>query len=310
MKKVILLLLISIFVISGVLVADYVINSGFKTVKVQSVFTTTVEDYVELSGEVTEEIKREIKADFPLEITAMYAEVGDKVTKGQKLAELDDASLINKLEFSMIESNAPESFESIISQVRHLDKSIYSPIDGVISYVGYQEGDTIAIEKSLFTVTDTENLKVRSKISSDIINEIYLNQKVIIYSENEAINGKISKIYPVAEKTDLNNLSFIAFEITPENSDKLTCGTVVEIKLLNEVFNDVIVIPFDSVMFDDEYPYVYVEVSGYAVKKRVVIGKEFETTVEIKEGLSRNDKLLTEPKKYNIKNGDKITYGE
>lgn len=310
MKKIFFLLIISFSIISGLLVAEYMINSGFKDVDVENVIATTVEDYIELTGEVTEQNKREIKLDFPLKITKLYAEVGDKVKAGQKLADTDNTSLLKKLELAMVESLNPESFVNIISTVKYQNKEILSPINGVISSVNINEGDAATPDQPVITVTDTENLKVRSKISENSFREIYIGQNVLIYSDNSMINGKITKIYPVAQKIEGDKLSFVAFEITPDSCEDLTCGTVVQLKLCSEIFENVVVIPFESVMFDEEHPYVYVNVSGYAVKKRVVLGKEFETTVQIKEGLSEKDKLVINPKKYNLKNGDKLSDGE
>lgn len=310
MKKTFLILIISVAVISGILTAEYAINSGFKDVRTEAVSKTTMESYIELTGDVIETNKREIKVEFPFVLSRLYVSVGDEVSKGEKLAVLDKEPMLKKLELAMAEASAPDSFESVIATVKSYKDEITSPIKGVISQLNCTEGGEISAERPVIVIKDTENLIVRTKIPSDGFKEIYLNQKVIIYSDTSAVNGKITKIYPTAEKSEGDSRSFVAFEITPESCEDLTCGAAVDLKLCSEVFEDVVVIPFDSVMFDEEYPYVYVNISGYAVKRRVVLGKEFETTVEIKEGLSENDRLVLSPKSSNIKNGDKLSDGE
>lgn len=310
MKKAIIIICTAVSVICGVLIAEYMINSDFKDVDTTTVSTSTVEDFIELTGEVKEVNKRELKYDFPVGISKLYVDIGSKVEAGARLADFDKSSLLNKFEIAKLNSSDSKSFENVIASLKSAPESLYSPIKGVVSEVYCKEGADIFSDKPLIVITDTENLVVRAKVSSDSFSEIYLGQKALIYSDEYAVPGEVSKIYPTATKSESDGLSWISFEITPEESKNLKCGTAVDLKVCSATYENVVIIPFDSVMFDEEYPYVYVNVSGYAVKKRVVLGKEFDTSVEIKSGLSVDDKLVMSPKKYNIKNGDKLSDGE
>ncbi len=304
------LLSCSLSVILGIFVAEYVINSDFKTVSVSGITRSTIENYIELTGEVKEINKREIKIDYPVEIKKIYVDIGEKVKKGQKIAEIDKESLLTKFEFAMAESSSKDNYENIITSLKYYPEIIESPINGVVSDILISEGETCAMDIPVFIVTDLENLVVRTKIKSDRLSNINLGQKALICLKDNTVTGKISKIYPSAEKDINENLSSVSFEITPDDSKNLICGTVVDVKIANETLEDIVVVPFDSVMFDESMPYVYINKSGYAVKRQVITGKEFETTIEIKAGLSEKDKLILNPRKYNLKNGDKISDGD
>ena len=67
------------------------------------------------------------------------------------------------------------------------------------------------------------------------------------------------------------------------------------------------IIPFDSVMLDEATPYVFINRYGYAVKRYVNLGEEYETDVEVLSGLNADEKLILNPKIQELKEGDKLS---
>lgn len=309
MKKIILTILVSISVIFGIMLADYIINNSFKSVDTKTVSKTSKENYIELKGVVKEINKREIKLNYPLTIKKLYVSVGDKVNQGQKLADINKNNFIKKMYLAQANSSSPSSFDNIILDILNHDDYIYSPINGIVSNIYVNEGSDCSIEFPVIEITDTENVIIKSRIKSGSLTEIHLNQSVYIITDEITLKGSISKIYPIAYENE-DKSSYVNFDIVPEKSANLICGSSVNIKIIKELFDNILVVPYDSVVYDNNIPYVYVDESGYAVKRRVVLGNEFDTSVEIKSGLSEKDRIILEPLKYNLNNGDKLSDGE
>lgn len=309
MKRVLITIFASVSVILGIMTADYIINNNFKSVNSIVVSKTSKENYIELKGSVKEINKREIKLNYPFTVKKLYVSVGDKVNRGQKLADMDKNSFIKKMYLAQANSSQPKSFDNIILDVLNHEENIFSPIQGVVSNIYVNEGSDCTIDFPVIEITDTENVIIKSRIKSGSLTEIYLNQPVYIITGEMSLKGYISKIYPLAYENE-DKSCYINFDIIPEKSENLICGSSVDIKIIKELFDNIMVIPFDSVVYENDIPYVFVEESGYAVKKRVILGNEFDTSVEIKSGLSEKDRIILEPLKYNLNNGDKLSDGD
>ena len=164
MKRAVIAIVISLVVVCGMMVAEFIINSDFIDVDTVSVATSTIEDYIELTGDVKERNKQEIRYDFPVNISKIFVEVGEEVSKGEKLMSLDKTSLMNRFEMAKAESSDSETYDKLISSLEHSPESICSPIDGVVSELYVSENSEVPLNSPVITITDMENLVIRSKI--------------------------------------------------------------------------------------------------------------------------------------------------
>lgn len=308
MKKIILTVLLSSLILLSFAVADYVVNKDFTVVKIQNVTSEKKYKYIKADGVVSELNNRDITIEYPFKTEKIYVKVGDSVIKNQKLIMLDKDYLKNKAVFEWhLEGDA---LNNIIAGIDNHNSYIESPINGVITSINTKEGAILSTLNPVISVSDLENLIISSFIPESIISNIYQGQNVQISGKafEGIIDGKVIKIYPTAEKNDNNAAqTFIRVDIHPEKNNFLKPGINVELEFEKSLTDNSLIIPFDSVMFDENNPYVYINRMGYAVKKYVNLGEEFETDVEILDGISENDMLILNPKIKNLKNGSKLS---
>jgi HlyD family secretion protein len=114
MKKVIIISVIVLLVIGGIVgIATFLKDeSAFSfsqgvtyPVKAQKIEKGSISTKVSASGLIEEIEKSEVYIDTPLKVTKLLVNVNDKVTKGQKLMELDMDELISQLEKLKIDRN-------------------------------------------------------------------------------------------------------------------------------------------------------------------------------------------------------------
>ena len=95
--------------------------------------------------------------------------------------------------------------------------------------------------------------------------------------------------------------------LIPNEENKLVSGMFADV-----LFNDArtessrLLIPFKSVTFEQSNAYVYVVKNNRAVKTKVTLGETSGNEVEIIDGLSQGDKIITTGSK-NVSDGDTIT---
>ncbi len=258
---------------------------------------------------------------------------GDRVNRGSVLAVLDDRdALINekrakitymqqKLEFD----RQKEIFEkNLISKEEYeklkfnLEKSkldweqsklllsytrITSPISGLVAKRYIKIGNKINTNQLAFYVIYTKEKIAIINVPEQEKDQIFLNQKAIISSGNKVLNGYIKRISPAIDPESGT------FKITIEVKDKkniMVVGQFVNVKIIKKVHNDVILVTKDVLMFEGDRVFVFIiDKDNLAFKKEVKTGFDDGSNVEIAEGLTTNDKLVSAGKN-SLKNKSKV----
>jgi membrane fusion protein (multidrug efflux system) len=171
-----------------------------------------------------------------------------------------------ELAVSMVEVSklAVESTEEDL-----LDTKIYAPAEGQISRRHVSLGETINPAAMLFELIQLQPIKVVTEITEPYLAEVTSAQKVDLQFDAfpaEAFSGSVYKIQPVAS---VESGSF-PLEIRISNQlRRLQAGMIARIQLRGKVFDQVLVVPLESVVNSQGEDYVFVVVEGLA-HKRVV----------------------------------------
>ncbi len=180
------------------------------------------------------------------------------------------------------------------------------PFDGTVTEKFLEEGNYTSPSQRILTIADLSKVYVTVSLTAEELSFVKLGQNVKITApggiEKE---GKISKVLPtldpVSKKIEVKIL------IPNENND-----------LISGMFTDVIfkdaktesprlLIPFKSIIFEQNTSYAYVVQNNKAVKTEVVLGETSGNEVEITDGLSQGDRIITTGAKL-VKDGDTVTF--
>ncbi len=308
MRKTVITFIFTFVVLSGILVADYTINNNFIMVKTEPVMSKKMNKYINATGVCHEQNKREIRVDLPLYVDKIYVSVGDKITKGQKILKLNKESFSNRLNLQSVTVSSVNN-DNLIAKINNFDEEISSPINGVVTKLNVYEGAEINISLPVMVISDLDNLIIKASVPENIISDIYVGQTVHISNDSfsDKIKGEVVKIHPVGEKKDMfSSQSFITVDVMAEDYSNIRPETTLSLEFLKKEKKNNIIIPFDAVMFDEENAYVFIDNLGYAVKRYVNLGEEYDIDVEVISGIKEGDKLILNPKINKIKEGDKI----
>ena len=287
-------------------------------------YTSTVQAYV----------KNNIAPQMSGRITKINVEIGDNVTKGQVLAEMDKTSLLQaqlQLQNQAVELQrlktlyeaggvSKSDFEAVElaynvakSQVENLEENtvLRSPVNGVVTARNYDAGDMYAMSAPIYTVEQIKPVKLLVAISESEYTKVKKGDSVEITADavpGKTFFGKVDKIYPTI---DAATRTFTAEVVVDNNYSTLRPGMFARVTVdfgsnFNVVIPDVAVVKQQG--SGERFVYV-LNADGTVTYQEIVLGRRMGTEYEVLEGLSDGAKIVTGGM-IRLKDGIKVTVNE
>lgn len=241
----------------------------------------------------------------------------DNAVSGQESMKKQNKEQISNAENALetAESNRKKSVREAQKQVDEAEKNlekcaVTAPIDGVVTAVGIQEGDTYS-GGTMFQIDDTSSYIVTTTVDEYDISSVSVGQRVVILTEatgEDEIEGKIVSVAPSTGSTSVSSgsqggtaqmagtsdsSSGYEVKIAVNSSDeRLRMGLTAKCSIILEEVEDVYAVPYDAIhKKEDGSSVVYVaDKSGDNESSREVAvtqGMESDYYVEISgDGLS------------------------
>lgn len=136
MKKIIIISIIVVLVIVGVVGISKTFGKGFQSVfnqgviypvKAHKIEKGSISSTVSATGQIEEVEKSEVYVETPLKINNLLVSLNDKVTKGQKLMELDMDDLVSQLEKLKIDRNVQKlsiNSPAVEAEIKRAESSV------------------------------------------------------------------------------------------------------------------------------------------------------------------------------------------
>ena len=285
-------------------------------VKLENVTARQVDQISEYTATVEAEVKNNIAPASPIRIDHIYVEVGDKVNKGQKLVQMDAASLKQsklqldnqEIEFKRLDElykvggvsksewdASKMSLDVKKTSYRNLleNTSLLSPINGIITARNYDNGDMYNGNTPVLVVEQVVPVKLLINISENYFSKVkkgaLVKVKLDVF-EGELFNGKVSLIYPTVDATTRT----FPVEVTLDNKDmKVRPGMFARVEV-NFGSENHVVVPDLAVVKQagsgDRYVFVYEK--GKVRYQKVELGRRMGTEYELISGVSNNSQVV------------------
>ena len=285
-------------------------------VKLENVTARQVDQISEYTATVEAEVKNNIAPASPIRIDHIYVEVGDKVNKGQKLVQMDAASLKQsklqldnqEIEFKRLDElykvggvsksewdASKMSLDVKKTSYRNLleNTSLLSPINGIITARNYDNGDMYNGNTPVLVVEQVVPVKLLINISENYFSKVKKGAPVKVkldVFEGELFNGKVSLIYPTVDATTRT----FPVEVTLDNKDmKVRPGMFARVEV-NFGSENHVVVPDLAVVKQagsgDRYVFVYEK--GKVRYQKVELGRRMGTEYELISGVSNNSQVV------------------
>ena len=271
---------------------------------------------MEYTATVEAEVKNNIAPASPVRIDHIYVEVGDKVSKGQKLVQMDAASLKQlklqldnqEIEFRRLDElykvggvsksewdASKMSLDVKKTSYRNLleNTSLLSPISGIITARNYDNGDMYNGNTPVLVVEQIVPVKLLINISENYFSKIKKGSPVKVkfdVFEGEVFNGKISLIYPTINAATRT----FPVELVLDNKDmKVRPGMFARVEV-NFGSENHVVVPDLAIVKQagsgDRYVFVYEK--GKVRYQKVELGSRMGSEYELISGVDNNSQVV------------------
>lgn len=287
-------------------------------------YTSTVQAYV----------KNNIAPQMTGRITKINAEIGDFVTKGQVLAEIDKVQLLQsqlqlqnqEVELARLKSlyeagglsksdlDAIElQYNVTKAQMENLLENtvLRSPVDGVVTARNYDQGDMYSMSAPIYTVEQIVPVKLLVGISESDYTKVKKGDSVEITVDavpGKTFHGKIEKIYPTIDPA---TRTFTVEVVIDNNYKTLRPGMFARVTV-NFGSNNSVVIPDVAVVKQqgsgERFVYILND-DNTVTYQRVVLGRRMGAEYEVLEGIEDGAKVVTGGQ-IRLKDGIKVTLNE
>ena len=307
---------------------DSINTDKFKFVGLTAVKSDTFDHFVRVQGKLDGDQNAAVFAEAPGTVSAKYADVGQKVVKGQVLAQIDDqqyrsqmqsletnykfaSDLFDKqkrlwdqkigseVQFLQSKTNK-ESLEKQISSLKQqVDKfKIKSPIDGTIEECNIKVGGVVSPDPRLaaYRVVAFKNLKVIAEVSEAYSARVQIGDKLVVLFPD--INKQIeTKVDFVSKYINPLNRTFIIETKILDGIQDLKANMIAIIQINDYHSDKSILVPMNVIQTDQVDSYVYVvrlkDKYSAAFKQPVVIGNSYNGVAEILKGLAVGDRVIS-----------------
>ena len=284
-------------------------------VKVQKVTAEEIPQTETYTANVESDVKNNISPNTPYRIERIYVDVGDRVSKGQTVVQLDASNLRQlqlqienlRTEFNRTDGlykvggvskaewdNAKMNLEVQETMYKQLARNtrLVSPISGVVTARNYDDGDMYT-NTPILTVEQLNPVKMIVNVSERFFKLVYTNMQVDIELdayEGEHFSGRISRIYPTVDAT---THTFPVEVIVSNPQQKVRPGMFAR-ATINLGSESRVLIPdvalVKQVGAGDRY--VYVHSGGKVTYQKVILGKHFDDKYEVISGVEPGSEVV------------------
>lgn len=256
-------------------------------------------------------------------ILRMSFEVGDYVSKGTVLAQVDDelkrtslaaaqvgydkaksdlgrySQLIGDLAISEQQIEAARlalrSAEIQIASANRLlrDTRITAPVSGIITVRQSPQGSNVMPGTPIVTIVDVSQLKVRVNVSERDVFKLKVGDRVEIATDVHPGMTFMGRIRSISPKSD--EAHTYPVEISVANSgSKLKAGMFGRVSFTSVGSVNSLVIPRQALVGSIQKPQVYVVNNGVARLRSIVVSGDVDTRVLVVSGLLAGDQVVVD----------------
>lgn len=299
--------------------------------KYKQVVTLTIQPddfkhYLEIQGKVDAEDNITLSTQTGGLVSSVNVREGQKVTRGQVLAELDNQSLKQSIEEMRTQYQLTKTLyerqknlwdQKIGSEVQYLTARsnkismerrlgalseqlemtrIKSPINGTVDAVNIKQGSTVVPGMPAIRVVNYSNLKVVAGVPETYAGRIKEGDEVQLYFPDLKRTFE-SKIHFTGNVINQINRTFDV-EVKVDAQDvKLNPNMIAVVKINDLTVDSALVIPINTIQNADDERYVFlaVEKQGQFVAKRqpVKVESTYSGMALVTEGIKAGDRLIT-----------------
>ena len=310
-------------------------ETNVKNVTVTEVEETHFKSYIAVQGRVDAEENIQVGPEVAGMITAVYAHIGQRVTKGQILAQIDDqiirqniAEAQNQFDLSNTLYQRQKNLweQKIGTEVQYLNAKtqkegnqrriatlrsqiamykIKSPTNGTVDAMDLKVGQSAAPGSSSIRVINASKLKAKALVAESYSARINQGDQVRIILP-DVPDTVITNLAFASKTIDPVSRSFSIEALLPSNS-KYHPNMLAVLKVVDYKNDKALTLPVNAIQKAENGDYIFMVDKGKAKRVNIKTGKVSENKIEILSGLQVGDKVIIAGT-HNLNEGDTVSF--
>lgn len=237
----------------------------------------------------------------------LLAKINDKPLQAQLQKLVAQRKLVEEKEFrqrTLLDKDAisQESYDQIVTELQTIDADInlikarisetelHAPFDGSIGLRYLSEGSYTSPSTKLARLVKISPLKIEFSIPERYAGEVKIGFPVTFNIDDKSYQASV---YAVDPKVDLETRTIVVRAMYANRNEELKPGRFAQVTLLLSEIEEAIAIPTEALIPEMEGEMVYVYRNGKAASRKVSTGLRTESLIQITNGLSFGDTLIT-----------------
>ncbi|MEO8146589.1 MAG: efflux RND transporter periplasmic adaptor subunit [Bacteroidia bacterium] len=297
-------------------------KGGIATVTGYVVTPDRLDNVVRTTGSILAFDEVDLKAETSGRITKIYFTEGSHVTKGALLLKINDDDLqaqLQKIELQIkltesqqarqqklfdVNATSKEEYDVTLNQLNSykadrallnvaiVKTEIRAPFNGVIGLRYVSEGSYVTPASRIAAMQNINPVKVDFSIPEKYAESVKKGDE-IIFSNDESSTKYKGSVYAVEPKIDMGTRTLQVRAISDNKNEKLLPGSFAKIDLALKETNNALMIPTQALIPVLKGQNVFLCKDGVAQSVPVKTGVRTATKIQITEGLSAGDTVIT-----------------
>lgn len=280
-----------------------------------------------------------VGSTVPGRINAVAVREGDRVRRGQVLAQLDDRQAeqrladararlmlaeqelardrklvptgtrsVQEMQRSAAERDRAEAGVALAERI--LDEhAVRAPLDGIVMRRDVDPGNTVAANTALFTVASTARLRIAADVDERDIALVHMDAPVAIRADAFPGQAFAARVTNIRRQGDSTTRTFRVEADLPAGTP-LLIGMTVDVNVVVAQRDNALLLPPSAVLYDPPQggergqAYVFEVVDGRARRVDITPGAVGADAVEIRDGLAPGAQVIADGSR--LANGTRV----
>jgi membrane fusion protein (multidrug efflux system) len=179
------------------------------------------------------------------------------------------------------------------TRIRLEKTSIRAPFDGIAGLRSFSVGDFAQTGQMLTTIDSIDPLKIEFSVPERSYTAVQTGQKISFSVDAFPADSFEGTIYAIDPRIEPQTRNFRVKAEIPNTDGRLRPGMYARVDIATLTKSGVLLVAEEALMPEGTDTYVYVVTDGRAEKRKITLGQRQKGTVEVTEGLSTGDVIIT-----------------
>ncbi|MCR5232881.1 MAG: efflux RND transporter periplasmic adaptor subunit [Lachnospiraceae bacterium] len=168
--------------------------------------------------------------------------------------------------------------------------SVNAPVSGTITAINISEHNMCSPTQVAYTIKSDAAVKIVFYVAEKSAQEMFPDDPITLEKDGITYDGRIIL---VSDEIDSGKGLYRIEAQLLDPSVSLPYDSTISLRAASRQVKDALTVPTESVYYDNDQAYLFVNDNGIARRKDVVVGLSEGDSIEIKEGLNADDLVIT-----------------